>query len=173
MMAVIRNDIPIDLINEYLSYDSDSGIFRWKKSKGSSRAGSEAGCVSSLGYLIIKLNGTYYKAHRIAYALIHGISNTDSVDHINRVKTDNMISNLRISTASENSRNMTENRLSTTGKRGVTYHKRDKMYQASIRTGHKRIHLGYFMTLDEASMAYERAAKKYHLDFYYNKGWQK
>ena len=164
-----RTDIPIDVIKENIEYNSETGEFRWKRSRGSAKAGSVAGSVSVLGYYIIKIGRKTYKAHRIAYAIVHGITQYQSVDHINKNKLDNRICNLRIASMQENSRNKDKSNANTSGYKGVTYHKRDNRYQAAIRVTGRRIHLGYFLTAYEAHCAYESAAAKNHGDFYYNK----
>lgn len=72
------------------------------------------------------------------------------VDHINGVKTDNMLTNLRIVT----------NRENTTGsfktfKTGVSYYKdRTKPYRAMYKLKNKSIHIGYYFNEDEAHTAY-------------------
>ena len=87
------------------------------------------------------------------------------VDHINRNTLDNRKSNLRLCTFTENMRNRPKYATNTTGYRGVTYHKRDKMYQAQIKVNGKRLFLGYFTTAEEAHEAYKEASRLYHGDF--------
>lgn len=86
-------------------------------------------------------------------------------DHINGNKLDNRKSNLRICTPRQNSCNRKIGCQSKSRFLGVTYHKRDNRFQASIRTGKERLYLGYFKTDIEAAMAYNEAAQKYHGEF--------
>jgi len=91
-----------------------------------------------------------------------------TVDHINRIKTDNRIENLRAATQAQNSQNRSSrgNRL---GARGVYLNKdagRDKKpYTSHIMINRKLHWLGNFVSIEEASTAYQAAAKKYHGDF--------
>ena len=50
------------------------------------------------GYLIVKVKGKQFKAHRIVWLLNYGELPNGEIDHINRNKTDNRIENLRIAT---------------------------------------------------------------------------
>ena len=46
---------------------------------------------------------------------------------------------------------------STTGYKGVTYHRSSKKFKAQATDGGKRVHLGYFDTAEEAATAYARS----------------
>jgi len=87
------------------------------------------------------------------------------VDHINHNRLDNRKSNLRLCNRRENLCNRPANSSNTSGYKGVVFHKRDKKWQASIRTKKGRIHLGYFNSAIEAATAYNQAALKYHKEF--------
>jgi len=86
-------------------------------------------------------------------------------DHISGDTMDNRRINLRIVTARENIINRSIQRNNSTGKRGVTWHRRVGAWQARIGNKGTRIHLGYFATLDLAAEAYGEAAIKYHGEF--------
>ena len=61
---------------------------------------------NSRGYIRVKLNGNYYAHHRlIAQQFIPNPDNLPEVDHINHIRTDNRIENLRWISASDNSFN--------------------------------------------------------------------
>ncbi len=79
----------------------------------------------------------------------------DLLDHINRVKTDNRISNLRSVTKSQNAMNMSNTK-------GYTYCSRTKKYIAIIMTNYKKKHLGVFETPQEARNCYLENKNIYH-----------
>jgi hypothetical protein len=116
--------------------------------------------LTSTGYFIVCLrdsNGRQVnkKVHRlIAKAHLPDYSEDLDVDHIDRCKTNNNISNLRMVTTSEN--------LHNTKAKGYCFNKSLNKWQAYICVNYKRIHLGYFDTEDEASKAYLEAKKLYH-----------
>jgi hypothetical protein len=84
-------------------------------------------------------------------------------DHEDRNKLNNQEYNLRVATNSQNNINCIQK--STSGYRGVCYHKRDKVFQAHINVEGKQKHLGYFDDPIVAAKTYDNAARKYHGEF--------
>ncbi len=85
-------------------------------------------------------------------------------DHINRLATlDNRRTNLRVATNSQNLMNQGIRADNKTGYKGVT--KLGSKWQASIMAQGKWKYLGLFLTPEEASAAYYRAAKELHGEF--------
>jgi hypothetical protein len=99
-------------------------------------------------------------AHRLAWLYVHGEWPTGQIDHINGVKSDNRIQNLRPATCAENNRNVVKSHRSVDLPRGVR--RRGKRYEARIRDGERQVHLGSFATPEEASQSYQSAASKLH-----------
>jgi hypothetical protein len=86
-------------------------------------------------------------------------------DHINHNTLDNRRNNLRVATKSENNRNSRKSLRNTSGFKGVSWHTRDKTWQANIRINRKLLHLGYFSTPQLAADAYDDAARKMFGEF--------
>jgi hypothetical protein len=63
----------IEQIRSELDYDPATGVFKWKRAKGNASSGSIAGYVRKDRYIEIKVNGTTYKAHRLAWMLYYGV----------------------------------------------------------------------------------------------------
>jgi len=158
-----------------LHYDPDTGVFTWKARNcidGNSRhikmwntryAGSIANSKEFKGYLILSIMGTSYKQHRLAFLYMTGRFPIDQIDHINGIKHDNRISNLREATNSENIQNQIRARSdSKTGILGVSWHKRLKKFAARININGTLKHLGYFNTPEAAQSVYIQAKKEYH-----------
>ena len=83
------------------------------------------------------------------------------VDHANGYPHDNTRRNLRFGNTSQNQGNAKlQERDKTAPFKGVTYHKRDKKWQASITHKMRLIWLGYFDTPEAAALAYNAAAQK-------------
>ncbi len=146
-MLAFNSDITHEYLKSILSYDKESGIFSWIKS------GKIAGSVNSVGYVLIKILGRSYKAHRLAFLYMTNEWPLEIVDHINRIRNDNRWGNLRSSSILSNYENRNNN---VSGQVGVYWDKnRSKWHARSQRSG-KSIHIGYFEK-DE----YEKACNAY------------
>ena len=71
------------------------------------------------GYLILKVKGKQFKAHRVAWFLYYGCFPNMEIDHINRIRTDNRKCNLREATRVENVNNSVPKINPNTGCRGI------------------------------------------------------
>ena len=145
-----------------LNYDKETGIFTWKHNGTRGvKAGDIAGSKMNSGYIALSVSGKKLLGHRIAWLFAYGEFAQGNIDHINRNKADNRIANLRLATYEQNAQNRLKNSKNTSGFKGVTWHKRDKRWQAAITVKGKVLHLGYYKVLDDASKAYIEASKKY------------
>ncbi len=84
------------------------------------------------------------------------------IDHINCNKADNRFSNLRDVSANVNQQNKNCQSRSSSGLKGVTWHKAANKWQAQIKTGEKTIYIGIFDTKEAAFDKYKEAASVYH-----------
>lgn len=118
------------------------------------------------GYGLWWVNGKSHYAHRFAYEVcISNIPTGMQVDHICSNKTCVNPDHLRACTKAQNLQNVGRRKDNTSGFKGVHWHKRDERWVAVISVNKERISLGYFMTPEEAHIAYCKAAKKYHGEF--------
>jgi hypothetical protein len=157
----------VDYLRKRLRYEPETGKLFWLDYEGMPQrwltrwAGKEAFTAYSNGYLIGGICGVMFLAHRVAYAIHYGEWPDDQIDHINGVRRDNRISNLRVVNHQENLRNANMKRNNTSGITGVVLHKSTGKWLARICVGYRRIHIGYFDTLEEATAARKEAAAKY------------
>lgn len=151
-------------LQEFLHYEPTTGEFtRIKRSRGVTLNGEVAGSLhATRGYWRIRVRGKCYAAHRLAWLYVYGVWPTKEIDHINRIKTDNRIANLRELTTAENQQNVDIARNNTSGHKGVVFHKRYRKYQAYIRVNRHLKSLGSFETLEEAVEARKAAEQVWH-----------
>lgn len=133
------------------------------------KAGSKVGTICRQdGYCRIKVNGITYMVHRIIYAICH---QTDlcgqSLDHINGVRSDNRIENLRICDILDNARNRKRSKLNTSGQTGIVWRKRGK-WEVRITIKGKQLHIGCFDDFKDA-LAARKIAEREH-GFHENHG---
>ena len=157
-------------LTDILNYDPDSGIFTWRYTR-SSRAvkNSVAGTLTPDGYISININRHIYRAHRLAWLYCFQEWPLHFIDHINGIRNDNRLDNLREATKLENSYNTKAHKDSSTGVKGVFFNKANNNYRAQIRYKGQKLSLGSFKTVEEASEAYNTKAMEIHGEFY-NKG---
>lgn len=157
----MSKDISIPTLKEYLAYDQETGAITWLKTCGPSNIGDVAGCQNDgRGYSAIRFMRVLHRAHRIAWALHYGEWPALDIDHINTIRSDNRISNLRLCTPSQNQWNKPIQRNNTSGSKGVSWDKRAGKWQANIRVKGKQINLGRFPDIESASAAYTAASQQ-------------
>ncbi len=165
---MVKPNLTQEQLKTLLHYDSNTGIFVWKKTS-SRRAvkGTTAGGANALGYIQIGILGKRYSGHRLAWFYIHSVW-PNEIDHINKIRIDNRLSNLRVVTSAQNSANChnRKRRKHSELPRGVT--PRNGKFVAQIGINGKIIYLGRFKTPAEAEAAYLNAVKKYHGEFAHN-----
>lgn len=125
-------------------------------------------CLNNNGYAVTR--GKHNQKGKLIFMhhLVFGIFPLESlIDHINRNPLDNRVNNLRIANKSENGINRMENKNNTSGYKGVTYLKNNNKWMAGIKINYKRKYLGSFNTALEASIAYDKEAKKQFGDYSY------
>jgi hypothetical protein len=145
-----------EYLNSVLNYCPDTGLFTWKARVANRvRIGDQAGSLRD-GYIYIAIKNVQYGAHRLAWLMLYN-ARPRQIDHINGIKHDNRLCNLREVTQSENLKNKAKSRTNTTGCSGVHF----VGWKASINVNGKRKHLGSFQTLEEA-VAARKAAEVLH-----------
>jgi HNH endonuclease/AP2 domain len=147
-----------------LSYDPESGLLHWRHPKKGLAAGSTAGSVTARGYVRICLNKNRYSAHRLAWLIVHGDLPKGELDHINGIRSDNRLINLRPATRQQNGMNMKNSGRNKTGYKGV-YRRSSGKWAAQIMVGGKTKTLGAFQTPQDAHKAYCQMAKKLFGEF--------
>jgi hypothetical protein len=97
-----KKDLTAATVRERLNYDQRTGQFTWRKTNRRGWVGMRAGKISKFGYVVIKIEGKFWYAHRLAWLHHYGEHPRHTIDHLNFDKADNRIANLRDVPAMEN-----------------------------------------------------------------------
>ena len=167
MKQKFLDNLTQEYVRSILNYNPETGIVQRKVYRGpNAKKGDIIKTIDSWGYIIICIDKSRYRLHRIIWLYMTGKWPKDQIDHINRIKADNKWCNLREATPSQNKINAIPRSNNTSGHQGITWRKNTRKWRARICVNYKRIHLGYFNNKKEAIIAYETAAKQYFGDFY-------
>jgi hypothetical protein len=155
-----------------LEYRGETGEFTWKirpvdhfksvpawRSWNTKFAGRSAGHFNNHEknkYVVIRINGVSYGAHRIAMLMVTG-EIPEEVDHVNGIQWDNRICNLKASSRSDNAKNLPKR----TGRDFIGISIQKGKYRARINVDGKEIALGTYSSLELAMSAREKATEKY------------
>ena len=115
------------------------------------------------GYYKVMLtrDGKQYqkRVHRLlAETFIPNPNNLPFVDHIDRDKTNNSLSNLRWATNQQNCMNASKTKNTSSLYKGVSWFKQAKKWQSQIKFNGKKIHLGLFNSEEDSARAYDLKA---------------
>lgn len=166
-------EIDVNYLRERILYFPDTGEIFWKPKedrliKWNNRyAGKRAfNSIDKNGYLRGTFGKSVYLAHRIAWTYVHGKIPQDlEIDHVNMIRNDNRIINLRLANKSENQRNTRVSSNNKCGLKGVCWDKNAKKWKAQIFIDGRKIYLGLFSEKNDAYRAYCIEAEKVHLEF--------
>lgn len=157
------NMITQERLKELLDYDPETGVFRWRATKAKCiKNGDLAGSTSNHGYIGIFVDGHRRLAHRLAWLYMFGVWPDKQIDHINGIRGDNKIVNLRLATQSENSAN---GKQRTRNLKGAHFMKTLKKWRATLTKNYKQVHVGLFASEKEAHEARMMVAKQIHGEF--------
>lgn len=172
----MRHRIPIpdvEILNACFSYQEASGLLIWKRRSdrpaqwNQENEGLVAGHINQNGYRVVRVRNVAYLSHRVIWKMAHG-SDPDHIDHINGIRSDNRLCNLRDVSAAENQKNRSLNKNNTTGVSGVSWCRTTEKFVARISVGGRGKMLGRFLSIEDAVQARRDAEKS--LNFSENHG---
>jgi hypothetical protein len=176
-MAKRKNMPDLALLKELVEFDPETGVFLWKvraesmfparrhaKMWNRRFAGKEAfNTLSHNGYLYGALFEENHSTHRLAWYYVNGVE-PDEIDHINGIRNDNRIANLRNVTRLQNCQNTRRPTRNKSGVVGVTWDPKNRLWVARIKT----LHIGRFKLFEDAISA--RKAAELEFGFHANHG---
>jgi len=174
----------VETLRKLLDYNPETGILTWRprepewfkdtarRSKehmsnnwNAENADREAFTAVFSGYRVGKIFDVSLRAHRVIWAMQTGEWPISFLDHINGDRADNRIANLRLATPSENARNSSSYRNSTSRFRGVSWHQKAQKWVVQIRAKDTYLYLGLFDCEEHAANVYDAFARIHHGKF--------
>lgn len=163
-----------DQMRAWIDYDPENGKLTWRyrdisffkneksyKSFNTRFPGTPAlASASGRGYLMGRIQEQTCMAHRAAWAIYHGVWPQGEIDHINGIRFDNRIQNLRDVSRSVNAKNV-RRKPGASGIYGVIWDKKMKRWRVTIYNNGRCIHLGCAKDLEQARIMRIAAQEKY------------
>lgn len=149
-------------LREILCYDPETGVFtRRIQTSKRIKPGDVCKTVAANGYVIISVKARRYTAHRLAWLYVHGEWPIGMLDHVNGVRTDNRIANLRLATQHQQNGNLRIRSDNKSGFKGVCWDKRQQRWRVTLCGKH----IGQANTKEEAARLYDEAARRVFGEF--------
>jgi hypothetical protein len=173
-----NNNLTAEYVRQLLDYDQSTGIFTWNerplsnfpneqacKTWNTRYCGKMAGSFRADRRRQIMINGKLYLSNRLAWLYMNGEWPDHHIDHKDLNICNDAFDNLRKATNSQNMCNRPMQSNNKSGYKGVSYCRRTRKWQATIRINGKVIHLKRWDTPEQAAEAYAKAAKELHGEF--------
>jgi hypothetical protein len=154
-------------VKRALTYDPETGVFTRRtvlSFNPKSSLGKPLGTLQRNGYLGIRVGDKVYRSHRLAWFYMHGVWPKE-IDHVNGVKTDNRIANLREASRSQNMANAPLQKNNASGVKGVHFDKANGRWMAYMQVNGRFKNLGRFDDRQQAIAARQVAAKRVFGEF--------
>jgi hypothetical protein len=154
---------PLDELRAAFNYDPETGILTLKaRPYIKNRAGAAADYHQSAGYRMVTFQSKHWLVHRIAWYMHYGVAPTFDIDHIDRDRSNNRITNLRQVDVVKNYHNTGPRAHNTSGFKGVSLWYKSKtrsrwIARLQIRGVNRKI--GVFDTAEAAGSAYVEASR--------------
>ena len=149
-----------EILRKHFLYIPSTGEFVYRLPTKGKSIGEPFGRMGNHGYLNGNIGSKSYLVHRLIWLYLYGYM-PEQVDHIDHNRTNNRLDNLREVKGTDNQKNCSVSKNSSTKINGVSLHRQTGKYRAHIMVNRKQIHLGLFDTLEEATKAREQADIKY------------
>lgn len=152
-------------ILELMIYDPEVGDFLWDDIVRAKKSRWSAGTTTLKGYRQILVDGKPYLAHRLAWFYVHGKWPREQIDHINGVKNDNRLCNLREATHAQNLWNQSKRKNSKSQYKGVSWCRHMNKWVAELTANKRYFYIGSFADPKEAKAAYDKSATEIYGEF--------
>lgn len=156
-----------DFVKEVFDYNSETGLIYWKQpvSRRNIKGAVATAKKLSDGYQIINIFQQHHRAHRIIWLYVYGYLPEHEIDHIDKNRANNKLSNLREVSHQCNLKNVGVRTNNCSKVTGVSFIKRTCYWYANIMINYKTYGLGYYRDYYDAVCA--RLAAEQCLDWHH------
>lgn len=169
-----------ELLKSLIYYNPETGVATWLPRKETTKqiaawnrryAGKALSYVDKKGagyaQVCMVIDGVqkYYLLHRLIWLYVFGEFPNGPIDHVNRIKSDNRISNLRVANRVLNGHNVKSYNTNKSGIKGVSWSKESRKWRAVLVFNQKYMHLGLFDSIEDAKDAYIVASLSHANEF--------
>ena len=146
-------------LKRHFVYNPETGEF----TRVNGRLKTPVRSINARGYQVLSIGGKSFYGHRLAWLYVHGVWPENTIDHINGIKSDNRIANLRDVCELANHQNIKHKKPSRSGVLGAIYCPMTGRYKAAIKVDGVSVWLGRFDTPQEAHDAFVSAKRALHI----------
>lgn len=142
----VINELTQERVKELFDYKEDGSLI-WKvKNSNRININSVAGCICNDNYFRTRIDGRLYKNCRVVWLWHNGKNPDGFIDHINNIRNDDRIENLRLTSKSGNAQNFGNRNNNLSGVKGVCWDKSKASWMVRINTKF----ISRFKNFDEA-----------------------
>ena len=163
-----KNLPPVEYLRKRLRYEPETGKLFWRDCEDMPQSwltrwvGKEAfTAVNTDGYRFGLVRRNSLKGHRVIFALHYGEWPKGQIDHINGIREDNRIQNLRVVTNQENQHNSSMRLDNISGFTGVYWHKKSGKWAVQINICGRKKYIGLFTEIEAAAEARAKASRQH------------
>jgi hypothetical protein len=162
-------------LKELFNYDPLTGVLTNRIARSNNnKVGDTAGSLDlshhgrSNGYWRVSVDGKRHYSHRLIWLIAYGnaVDSGLEIDHINGDTSDNRLSNLRLSTPSENGQNQQMRTNNKSGYKGVCWESSREKWLATCQINGKNHRIGRFDSKADAIAAHSSFAEAHQKEFY-------
>lgn len=145
-------------------FECRDGKLYWKASGPGRRIDLLAGSVGTNGYVNVFVGKKQMYAHRIVYTMFTG-ETPEAIDHINSIRSDNRIENLRACSIADNNKNMRKSTANKSGIKNVSWYAPYQKWRVALRVNSKQKCIGYYVEKELAELVAHEARNKFRGEF--------
>lgn len=157
----MRDAPSVSDLRRELDYCAETGMLAWKVRRKGVVPGRQVSAVSAAGYVVVGFGKRIFLAHRVAWAIHYGSWPEKQIDHINRVRSDTRLANLRQADGSENNANRSLCDRNASGVKGVSWDAARRKWKAQLVARKRRVLSARFDCKELAELVYQEALSRH------------